>query len=296
MGQLRSALRAYAFDGHGPGAILERLNAFQSTLGGDGMATVSLVSVSPTTGGLAYASAGHPPALLVADGRSQRLDGAGGIPLGVIEDAEYREITADVHPGATLVLYTDGLVESRTEHLDRGLERLEAAVLEGPDDLDDLCASVFRRALAEPLVDDDVTLLVLRMVSDREPRLELTVPGDAWALQAFRATVRRWLATASDDTAEIEDVIVAVNEAVQNAIEHAHRRRPMPVGVTLERTADELTITVRDKGSWTEGETADRGRGLVLMRALMDAVEIDASGDGTAVRLRRALRHPAAAV
>ena len=193
------------------------------------------------------------------------------------------------------MLYTDGLVESRDEHLDRGLERLEGAVLDAPDDLDELCAAVFDRTLADPLVDDDVTLLVLRMVSDREPRLELTVPGDAWALQAFRATVRRWLAAASDDASEVDDIIIAVNEAVQNAIEHAHRRRPTPVQVTLERTSDELTITVCDQGSWSEGETDDRGRGLVLMRALMDGVEIDATGPGTSVRLRRHLRRPATA-
>ena len=295
MGQLRSALRAYAFDGHGPAAILERLNAFQGGLDIDGMATVALVSVSPTAGELRYASAGHPPALLVVDGAAQRLEDAGGIPLGVLDEAGYREISAPVVPGSTLVLYTDGLVESRDEHLDRGLERLEAAVLEGPDDLDELCAAVFERTLAEPLVDDDVTLLVLRMVSDREPRLELTVPGDAWALQAFRATARRWLMAASEDAAEVDDIIVAINEAVQNAIEHAHRRRPTPVGVTFERTSGELEITIQDQGSWADGQSDDRGRGLVLMRALMDEVAIDATGPGTSVRLRRRLRHPAPA-
>jgi PAS domain S-box-containing protein len=162
MGQLRSALRAYAFDGHGPGAILERLNAFQHSLGETGMATVSLVSVSPTTGALCYASAGHPPALLVADGRSQRLDGAGGIPLGVLDEAEYRQVTADVHPGATLVLYTDGLVERRTQGLDEGLDRLVTTVegLVGAS-ADELLDGVMASMLEGEEARDDVCVLLL---------------------------------------------------------------------------------------------------------------------------------------
>ena len=164
MGQLRSALRAYAFDGHGPGSVLERLNAFHIGLRQRGMATVALVSVDPVSGELRYAKAGHPPALIVdADGSTSWLDQAVGVPLGAIDDATYEEGTATLSPGSTLVLYTDGLVELRGELLDRGFERLERSTLTAPDDIDELCDAVLKGTLADPDVDDDVTLLVLRM-------------------------------------------------------------------------------------------------------------------------------------
>ncbi|MFL5843562.1 MAG: SpoIIE family protein phosphatase [Solirubrobacteraceae bacterium] len=294
MGQLRSALRAYAFDGHGPGALLDRLNGFQLSLGRGGMATVGLVSVDPVEGEVCYATAGHPPALLIGpDGRRTWLRDANGIPLGVTDDIGYTEVSAALAPGSTLLMYTDGLVEARGEHLDEGFARLEASAAGGGEDLDALCDAVLDGTLADPDVDDDVTLVVLRTVSDRDPRVELTVPGNATALQAFRSTARRWLAGASGDDAEVDDVTMAVNEAVQNAIEHAHRRRSTPVKVRLEREGDDLTITVRDGGTWSDGQSDDRGRGLPLMRALMDDVVIDAGDDGTSIVLRRRLKTPA---
>lgn len=293
MGQLRSALRAYAFDGHGPGALLERLNGFQLGLGRGGMATVALVSVDPAAEDLCYATAGHPPALMVGpDGDVTWLRDALGIPLGVTDDATYTQVSAPIAPGSTLVLYTDGLVEARGEHLDQGFARLEAAVLGAVDDLDGLCDGVLKGTLADPDVDDDVTLVVLRTVSYRDQRVELTVPGNATALQAFRTTTRRWLAGACDDEAEVDDVTMAVNEAVQNAIEHGHRRRSTPVSVTLERTNGDIDITVVDQGNWTEGASDDRGRGLSLMRALMDDVSITSLEEGTQIVLRRHLRNP----
>ncbi len=166
MGQLRSALRAYAFDGHSPGSLLERMNLFMNGLRDRGMATVGLVSVDPTAGTVTYAKAGHPPALLVGpEGETTWLDEAAGVPLGVLDEAEYAEGTATLAAGSTLVLYTDGLIEMRGESLDRGFERLEAAATSGPDDAESLVEHVLENTLADPDIDDDVTLLVLRTQS-----------------------------------------------------------------------------------------------------------------------------------
>jgi len=295
MGQLRSALRAYAYDGHGPGALLERLNAFQLSLGRSGMATVALVSVDPVGEELCLAMAGHPPGLLVdPDGETSWLRSAGGVPLGVVDDAAYPESRLPMPAGSTIVLYTDGLVETRGEHLDRGLARLQAAVRGAPPELEELCGAVLRDTLLDPDVDDDVTVLVLRTVCPRDARVALTVPGTPVALTAFRSTLRRWLAAVSEDEEEVAEVTMAVNEAVQNAIEHGHGRRSFPVEVVLERADGDVQASITDEGRWTEGASTDRGRGLALMRALMDDVEVDAGEDGTAVLLRRTLRHPAA--
>jgi serine phosphatase RsbU (regulator of sigma subunit) len=164
MGQLRSALRAYAFDGHSPGSLLERLNLFMNGMRDRGMATVALVSVDPNAGQIRYAKAGHPPALVIGpDGETQWLEDAAGVPLGVVDDAEYTESSAPLAAGSTLVLYTDGLIEMRGESLDRGFERLEAAAKSGPEDTDAFVEHMLEHTLADPDVDDDVTLLVLRL-------------------------------------------------------------------------------------------------------------------------------------
>ena len=163
MGQLRSALRAYAFDGHSPASLLERLNLFMNGMRDRGMATVGLVSVDPAAGRITYAKAGHPPALLVRpDGTCTWLDDAAGVPLGVMDDAAYEEGAGVLEPGSTLVLYTDGLIEMRGESLDRGFERLEAAATGGPEDPDALVEHMLEHTLADPDIDDDVTLLVVR--------------------------------------------------------------------------------------------------------------------------------------
>ena len=299
MGQLRSALRAYAFDGHGPGALLERLNAFQNGLPGMGMATVALVSVEPGGQSLRYAIAGHPPGLMLpADGSPCWLDGTLGLPLGCADDVVYDEAVAPLGPGATIVLYTDGLVEVAGEHLDRGLERLCKAAKEGPAEAEALCDAILAGTLLDPDVADDVTLVVLRTVGAEASRLELTIPADPWALQAMRATTTQWLARASTDDTEIYEIVLALNEAVENSIEHGHRREDRLIALLLERENDHVRITVRDEGRWREADQdidpGERGRGFTLMRAVMDDVSIDTGEDGTAVVMRRKLRAPLA--
>ena len=163
MGQLRSALRAYAFDGHSPGSLLERMNAFHSGLRPRGMSTVLLVSVDPDGRDVCYAKAGHPPALVVdPDGSTRWLDEFSGPLLGAIDDVSYPEGSATLEPGSRIVLYTDGLVEHRGESIDRGFERLQAAARNAPGELEAFCDHMAQHTLADPAVDDDVTLLVLR--------------------------------------------------------------------------------------------------------------------------------------
>jgi anti-sigma regulatory factor (Ser/Thr protein kinase) len=226
------------------------------------------------------------------DGDAVWLEEARGIPIGVVDQPSYATVEAQLPPGATLVLYTDGLVEERGVALDVGLGRLADAVVHGPPELDPLCDHVLDRVLADPAIDDDVTMLVLRTVPSHQARIELEVRGDPGALRAFRATTRRWIASASSDRDEVDDVTMAVNEAVQNAIEHGHRRRRTPVAVVLQRDGADLALTVRDSGRWMDNSPGDRGRGLELMRALVDDVDVSTARGGTTVVLRRRLRAP----
>jgi PAS domain S-box-containing protein len=292
MGQLRSAIRAYALDYRSPKVLLDQLNAFQVGVAGETMATVLLVEVDVAAGALRVAAAGHPPPLVITAEREVRwLRAGGGVPLAALDAPEFREVEEPLEPGATVVMYTDGVVEQRGENLEEGLERLRDAVLSGPEDLDELCDHILRHTVSQDGL-DDVTLLVLRTLSTADDRIVLEMPGDAPALEALRATLRRWLGASAASEEEVTDITMATNEAVQNAIEHAHALSPRAFDVELQRDAGEVTVVVRDRGRWREGGSENRGRGLGLMRALMTDVRIAPSADGTAVTLRRTLRRP----
>jgi PAS domain S-box-containing protein len=289
MGQLRSAIRAYALEYRSPGRLLDRLNAFQLGVAGDTMATVLLVEVDVAAGMLRVAAAGHPPPLVMtADGGVRWLHASPGVPLAALDTPRYDEVEEPLEPGATIVMYTDGLVEQRGEDLERGFARLRDALLGGPADLDALCDHVLRQTA--PGDSDDVTLLALRTLSTADDHVVLDIPGDAPALAALRATLRRWLGASAASDQEVTDITMATNEAVQNAIEHAHALSPRSLEVELHRRPHEVTVVIRDRGQWHEGRSQDRGRGLPMMRALMTDVRIAPSEQGTAVTLRRTLK------
>ncbi|MFF9625614.1 PP2C family protein-serine/threonine phosphatase [Streptomyces griseosporeus] len=167
MGQLRTALRAYAVEDDSPARILTRLHHMlchqQPTL----YATAVIARFRPGDPTLVWAAAGHPPAVVRSpDGTVQVLDARPGIMLGVPLPFTYEDHTLPLHPGSTVALYTDGLVERRAQGIDPGIERLAQAMgaLSGAD-LEDLDASA--EALLKPLLhdserDDDVCLLLCR--------------------------------------------------------------------------------------------------------------------------------------
>jgi PAS domain S-box-containing protein len=292
MGQLRSALRAYILEGSTPGLALQKLNRFMLSLSWDSMATACVLLLEPASGRLVYANAGHPPPhVLSADGVATSLTEPLGVPLGALDAVAYDEGVSTLHPGATLVLYTDGVVEQRDELIDRGIERLEHSLVDGgPIDPEPLCERVLRGTIGAGGSNDDVTLLVVQASVVFGDRLEMELVGEPPALSSFRQSLRRWLAEQGGEDDEVQDVVMAVNEACQNAIEHAYGLTPEPFTVTLTGDEGELTIVVRDRGGWRERVSDDRGRGLPLMRALMDTVEIEQRPSGSTVTLKRALR------
>ena len=289
MGQLRSALRAYALDGSSPADVLDRVNRYLLALGWDSMATACVLTLEPATGRVTYANAGHPPPLVLgADGVVRPMRETLSVPLGALDAPGYTNATVSLEPTATLVLYTDGLVEQRDELLDRGIERLEhALVADGPNEPEQICERVIRLTLGPAGATDDVTLLAVQATPTLGESLGMSLLGEPSALASFRQTLRRWLAESGATADEVHDITMACNEACQNAIEHAYGLAPEPFEVELERTDSEVFIRVRDRGGWRDGSSKDRGRGLPLMRALMDSVEIDQRATGSTVVLRR---------
>ncbi|WP_339127404.1 SpoIIE family protein phosphatase [Streptomyces sp. f51] len=130
MGQLRSALSAASRAATGPARALEVLGLYARSVEGAESTTAVTAWIDWKANTITYSSAGHPPpALLRGDGSVEFLDGATDPPLGARpEHVERPEAATGFTPGDTLVLYTDGLIERRTEDIDVGLGRLATAL------------------------------------------------------------------------------------------------------------------------------------------------------------------------
>ncbi len=122
MGHLQSAVRLYALDDPSPDVLLRRLDQAVAAIPGSLCTTLFYALYQPSTGRVVYSSAGHPPPLLVAGGSIQLLDSARSTPLGL--GVARTVATAELPPGGHLLLYTDGLVETKSAPIDRSIERL----------------------------------------------------------------------------------------------------------------------------------------------------------------------------
>ena len=237
MSQLRSVTRAYAVEGHPPAEVIARLNLYHQALRADDLTTLVYAIVEPDRGRLRLVSAGHPPPALLVPGSHARLLGGACPALGIAEVCDPDEIVVDFPPGATLALYTDGLVERRREGIEKGTARLAAALDAARGDLDAVRASVVSACTAED-VDDDVTALFVRAEPALGLNVRFTLVPDPDALAALRRMLRRWLAEVGADADESAAIVLAANEAWQNAIEHGHGFQPVPVSVRFTREDD----------------------------------------------------------
>jgi anti-sigma regulatory factor (Ser/Thr protein kinase) len=187
------------------------------------------------------------------------------------------------------LLYTDGLVERRGEGLDERLAQLCVSA-SGGGTPQEICDRVLRTVDAGE-ADDDVTLVVVRGEVILGDKVSLKLSPDPEALRALRRVLGRWLVEVGAEADEAHDIVMAANEAWQNALEHGTGFARTTVGVELEAAGEDVIVTVRDAGRRDRSPAdPDRGRGIELMRALADEVSLELAPLGSTVRLRRTLR------
>ena len=163
MGQLRSAGRALLLESRSPAHVLSALDRFAALIPGASVSTVFCAVIDAAAGTLRYSSAGHVPGIVVdADGNARLLEAAGSLPLAVVADLDRPEADVVLAPGATLLLYTDGLVERRDEAIDEGIARAVAALTAGRNLPPEELAEVLRGKLLGDAPDDDVAFLIYR--------------------------------------------------------------------------------------------------------------------------------------
>ncbi|GAA2727119.1 ATP-binding SpoIIE family protein phosphatase [Cellulomonas aerilata] len=298
MGQLRAGLRACAAEGDDPGSVLERLNRLCMHQGLGGMATVMYAVLDPVTAELRVASAGHYPPLLVGGHHgelaSRYLETEPCPPVGALREVRYPTTRYHLTAGSVLVLYTDGLVERRDEAVDAGLALLERTVADvgTQGDLEVLCDRVLAGMLGGRPAADDVALLVVSAQRVLGPHLDFMLPAQAEQLSTLRAGLERWLTESGATEEEVYEITVAVSEAATNAIEHAYGPGRADIQVVADRDDGVVELVVRDWGRWRAARGRDRGRGIYLMRELMDDVQVAHGDRGTQVVLRRRLAAP----
>ncbi|GAB2878608.1 SpoIIE family protein phosphatase [Streptomyces deserti] len=162
MGQLRSAVHAFAASERPPQEVITHTNRHLAELEADAFATCCYVELDPRTGRALAVRAGHPPPLLRhPDGHAETLDLAGGVMLGVQPDAVYPVTALTLEPGSVLVLYTDGLVEQPGSDIEAGIQEVRHCLTRTPtDSVEHLADQLIKTARRAPDRPDDVALLL----------------------------------------------------------------------------------------------------------------------------------------
>jgi serine phosphatase RsbU (regulator of sigma subunit) len=161
MASLRYAIRAYATQGDPPATILTKLSELVSISRDGHFATVLCGTIDVAGHRMTLANAGHPEPLLIDGTRAAFVASKIGVPVGVAGRTPYSEVTVPVPPNATLLAYTDGLVERRGESLDVGLQRLKDASIGDEGSVEDLLRRILIAAIPAGS-DDDTAVLGLR--------------------------------------------------------------------------------------------------------------------------------------
>src|SRR3954466_4357437 len=300
MSRLRGAMRSSALLDPSPVAVIRALDAFAGQMDDVEGASVFYGVLDASTGRLTYAAAGHPAPLVIGtDGAPRFLPVVPRPPLGSVPDVITQAAEHQLAHGATLILFSDGAVVGGSTP-DDGLARLAevaAEVLSGKgteiEASSELAAAVAEGGRWPGGGTDDVAVLVAhRRAMTLEP-VVLDLPAVPSSLPAVRRRLGGWLAALGMGEQDRVGVMVAVGEACANSVEHAYRGQE-PGRMYLRARVDVdgvLTVSVRDEGTWRppDRDPGDRGRGLLIMRQMVDRVVL-AEDHGTTVTLSMRLR------
>lgn len=295
------ALRLLALDGLPLDAIVRRADEILTAQDPELVATVLIGRYRPGTGELSLAGGGHPPALVLRADGGWELVHAPGVPIGWPGAGSEAPVCVVLGRSDTVVLYTDGLVESGKDIV-AGLDALVRAGREVSDyPAEQMARALVHRAIAGGRRRDDTVALVLRRRSTVRLATQRHLAPFAHSFRSHPAAVgvarhllSDWLTSEPLDQTVIDDLLLITDELCANAVAAA------PGGEVVLRArvdGDDVVVEVEDPvGDHPGMESTDvdhpdpmeeRGRGLYLVTALSDAVEVTEMGGRTVVRCRK---------
>ena len=307
MSQLRTALRMQILAGYPIAEALAAVDRFHEHVPGSRSATACVGSLDFTTGEFQYCTAGHPPPLFVgaeADARYLAPSGAG--PLGSGTGFPVR--TEFLGLGDAVMLYTDGLIErpgrplmaSTAEFADLAANiaggQRGFVIESSARPIDRICSETLELLLRSTGYSDDITLLATQRRTPPTP-LQMTLDATIQAARTVRTRLREWLSDVGAAPDDISDIVHAISEFVENAVEHGYATE-VSDGIVVEASLagdGNLHASVIDRGQWKdhrEGEQG-RGRGLAMAEALVSSAHLTHGPDGTTARLTHRLSRPA---
>ena len=308
MATTRTILRSDAPRLVDPGKVLERANdLLVPDIPAQMFVTCLYGVLEPATGRFVYANAGHNvPYVATEEGVSEFK--ARGMPLGLMEGMEYEEKEATLNPGETILLHSDGLAEAHNEQREmfgfpRLIKLMEKAT-GGQKIIDLLLTELDRFTGADAEQEDDITLVALTRAgtsgsfghetageetAGEETLDDFTLPSELGNERAAMDRVGDTAAQVGLSGGRLERLKTAVAEATMNAIEHGNQgNAEIPVRITVERSADDLSVRIVDRGGAEpipEAETPDldaklaglqkaRGWGLFLIKNMVDDMRV----------------------
>ncbi|MFJ3666781.1 PAS domain S-box protein [Streptomyces sp. NPDC090106] len=285
MGQLRSAAHALAKIGMQPRQLMQALDSCVADLDvPDQLVTCCYLVIAPDTGTVTACSAGHLPVLVATPGEGvHRLPIPVNAPLGV-GDILHEQSSTKLPPGATLVLYTDGLIETPGSDIEERVCELTSVLDRFFTDTPCLEAAA-EHVLAGLLTDadshdDDVTLLLAQLPAAPLAIQAMELPAVPASVPEGRAFLHKAL-IAWDCTASADEAMLLLSETLTNAVQHAAG----PLDLHLRRTATDLTVEVSDRNPHLPeprlaAEDDESGRGLLLVRSLASSWGVRPTDDG----------------
>ena len=303
MGRLRSVAEERLTSGAGLEGAMNALDSFARLVPEAGSATACMVVLDPATGQLEYCTAGHPPPLVVRpDGRCRYLRHSGSAPLATTGQMNVALDHVDV--GDLVVLFTDGILarpgrSPAASTVELGQVAADAAM--SPDNgsrgrADRVCARAVELMTRRAGYADDIAVLVAEVTEPPAP-LHLELNAGAAAVSLVLEALASWLE--SMRVRDLDHIVVqhAVDELVTNVVEHAYPADGTAGRITVDAellASGEVEIRFADTGTWVPPQRGlGRGRGLTMVRGMVDRLIVRGGDGGTVATVRHRLSRPA---
>lgn len=304
MGQLRAVLQDRLHGGADLAEALDAADRFARQRTAARSTTVCVALLDPADGAVTYCTAGHPPPLLVTDGRARYLPGTGAGPLGTGGSFPVR--TDRLGVGDLLLLYSDGILERPGRIVPAGSEELARVATDiaagrafndpGATPADRICTQAVELLVRATGHADDITLLAAQRVPPAPP-LRLELPAELYSLRTSRVAFGEWLDRIGVSSQDVFLLQHGLSELVTNAVEHAFGGDLGLDRVTVDASLSPRGVveaTVTDHGRWREPTRQEtRGRGLALTSQLVESLRVEPTGTGTTATIRHLVSRPA---